>query len=146
MAADAWVAYDQFMLEKSNGTQDLDNDTFSVILMTSTYTPNTATDTTYAGINANEVANGNGYATGGVTRTQTLTKTAGNINFTLTNPAWTASGGNIVARYAVIRNNTSGGLVAYSLLDNTPDDITVVDGNTFTIDIATNTVYDETRA
>ena len=145
MAADAWVVYDQFMLEKSNGTQDLDSDSFSVILMTNGYTPNSASDTTYAGINSNEVGSANGYSSGGIASTATLTKTAGNINFTLANVQWTASGGSIVSRFAVIRNTTTGGIVAYSLLDNTPADVTVTDGNTLSLDIATNTVYDETR-
>lgn len=145
MASSAWTVYDQFMLEKSNGTQDLDSDVFAVILMTVSYTPNSASDVSYAGINANEVANGFGYSTGGVIRAATLTKTAGNINFTLLNPTWTAAGGSILCHYAVIKNNTTGGLVAYSQLDTTPDDVTVGDGNTLTIDIATNSVYDESR-
>ena len=145
MAADKWLVYDQFMLEKSNGTQDLDTDTFSVILMTSTYTPDLETDTTYAGINANEVTGANGYTSGGITTTPTLTKLSRQITTTFSDVSWTASGGSIVCRYAVIKNNTTGGLVAYSLLDNTPADITVTDTNSLNIDISSNSVYDESR-
>ena len=48
---------------------------------------------------------------------------------------WTASGGSIVARFAVIYSSTSGKLVAYCLLDTTPADITTTTGNTLTITI-----------
>lgn len=145
MSADAWVVYDQFMLEKSNGVQDLDDDVFAVILLNSTYVPNTASDVSYAGINANELPTLNGYTAGGVNVTPSLTKTAGNIEFSTSNPTFAAAGGDLTFRTAVIRNVTTGGLVAYSVLDGTPADTIISNGNGLQVDISTNAVYDESR-
>lgn len=145
MSAGPWQIYDQFMLEKSNGTQDLDTDIFKVILMLSTYTPDLAADVTYVGIGGDEVATNFGYTQGGKIVAATLTKTSGNINFSSANVDWTASGGSVVCRYAVTINSTTGGLVAYSLLDVTPDDITLTNTNTLTLNISVNDIFDETR-
>ncbi len=146
-APSQWFTYDSFILGKSNGTYDLDSDTFNVILMTSSYVPNLETDSVYTDIIANEVANSNGYTTGGVVTAATLTGTSGVVNFNLANPTWTASGGSIVGHYAVIIDNnvTNGGLVAYCQLDIAPADITILDGKTVILDITTNSVYDESR-
>lgn len=137
MAADAWIRYNGFSEYLGDGTIDMDNDTFKMQLHTSTYTPavthDVLTDLT------NEVANGNGYTTGGVTLSGvTWTRSTTTVTFDATDAQWTASGGSIVARYAVIYDDTPSGtptdpLVAYSLLDDTPADVTVADGNTLTI-------------
>ena len=52
-----------------------------------------------------------------------------------TNPVWTASGGSITARYAVIYDDThaSKQAVCVCLLDTTPADVTATSGNTFTV-------------
>ena len=146
MSAGPWQLYDSFMLEKSSAVQNLDTDAFSVILMTSTYAPDLAVDSTYVGIIANEVADGFGYLAGGESvGTGLLTPTSGNINFSLIAAAWLATGDSIVTRYAVIINTTTGGLVGYSLLDITPGDITLTNTNTLTVDIPTNDVFNEVR-
>jgi hypothetical protein len=141
MAADAWIRYNGFSEYLGDGTIDMDNDTFKVQLHTSTYTPavthDVLTDLT------NEVANGNGYTTGGVTLTSpTWTRSGATVTFDAADAQWTASGGSIVARYAVIYDDTptspANPLVAYSLLDNTPADVTVADGTTLTIAFHTN--------
>lgn len=49
------------------------------------------------------------------------------------NPSWTASGGSITARYAVIYE-VGGDVLAFVLLDNAPADVTATDGNPLTID------------
>jgi len=48
---------------------------------------------------------------------------------------FTAAGGSIVCRFAVIYNWTHADdlLVAFSLLDNSPADVTATNGNTLTI-------------
>ena len=46
--------------------------------------------------------------------------------------SWTASGGSIVARFAVLYE-VSGDVLAYCLLDSTPADVTTTAGNTLTI-------------
>jgi len=147
MAAGPWIVYDNFMLEKSNGTQDLSatGDDFYVILLDSGYTPATTTDATYAGINGDELTTANGYTVGGDQATPSLTKTAGNIKFSLTDVSWAVVTATITAHYAVIRNDTTGGLVGYCLLDSTDADVTIEVGNTLSIDISTNAVYNEAR-
>jgi hypothetical protein len=50
------------------------------------------------------------------------------------NPVWTASGGSIVARFAVLYKVSSDDVMAYCLLDATPADVTVTTGNTLTLD------------
>ena len=49
-----------------------------------------------------------------------------------TDPVWTASGGSITARFAVIYE-VSGRVLCYATLDSTPADVTATDGNTFTV-------------
>ncbi|MEO7836209.1 MAG: hypothetical protein ABIS21_01045 [Acidimicrobiales bacterium] len=49
-----------------------------------------------------------------------------------TDPVWTASGGSIVARYAVIYE-VAGRVLCYALLDSTPADVTATTGNTLTV-------------
>lgn len=138
MAADAWKVYNKAKEYIGDGTIDLDGDTFKVMLATSSYTPllthSTKTDVT------NEVANGNGYTTGGVTVTATWSESTGTVTFDSDDPSWTASGGSITARYAVLYDDTptspADPVIAYCLLDNAPADVTAVDGADFTIQLA----------
>jgi hypothetical protein len=121
-----------------NGTFDLDTDSFRVALFTSSSNLGSGT-TTYASTTG-EVANGNGYTTGGVAVTLTLSGSAPVTVDFATEPTWTASGGPIVARYAAIYE--VGGLVlCYCLLDATPADITIPDGMTFTLATGPNGIF-----
>lgn len=139
MAADAWFRYNKFPEYLGDGTIDMDDDTFKVQLHTSTHTP-ALSDALLSDLD-NEVANGNGYTTGGYTIVSpTWVESSGTVTFDSADPAWTASGGSITARYAMIYDDTPGSpaenpLVAYSLLDNSPADVSVTDGNTLTIQI-----------
>lgn len=57
------------------------------------------------------------------------------MTFDATDPAvWTASGGSIVARYAVLYE-VGGNVLAYCLLDSAPADVTATTGNTLTFTI-----------
>jgi hypothetical protein len=104
--------------------------TFKCALFLST--SNIATgSTTYAGL-TNEVANANGYTTGGITVTYSLSGTSSVTAGFTTNPVWTASGGSIVARFAVVYK-ASGDVFSFFLLDSTPADVTVTSGNTLTV-------------
>ena len=143
MAADAWKVYNKTKEYIGDGTIDLDagDAFFSVILVTSSYTP-ALTHSTYADVSANEVANGNGYTTGGdFPGTTTWTESSGTVTFDSADPSWTASGGSITARYAVLVHVAAGTgvpqstdkILAYCLLDNTPADVSAADGNAFTI-------------
>src|ERR1043165_8127642 len=100
MAAGAWTFTNGARTKLLDGTFDIDSDTFKMALFLSTSDIG-ATETTYAGV-TNEHANANGYTTGGIAVTLTL---AGTTTITMdiqTDPVWTASGGSIVARFAVI--------------------------------------------
>jgi hypothetical protein len=74
----------------------------------------------------NEHANGNGYTTGGQAFTgETWTKSGSVATFDCDNVVWTASGGSIVARFAVIYCNATVNsivkpLLCVCLLDTTP--------------------------
>jgi len=62
-----------------------------------------------------EVANGNGYTTGGnATTTTSASQTAGTYKLVLTSPSvWTASGAGFTFQYAILTDSTSGTNVAY---------------------------------
>ena len=78
-----------------------------------------------------------GYETGGKTIATTWTQTAGTATFGVANPSWVATGGSIVARFAVLYSDTATNkdLIAYCILDSTPADVTCTVGNTLTIEI-----------
>jgi hypothetical protein len=131
MAAGAWTLPNSARTDLLNGTFDLDTDTFKVALFLSTSNIG-AGSTTYAGV-TNEHANANGYTTGGITVSPLVLAgtTSVTVDFT-TDPVWTASGGSITARFAVLYES-GGRVLAYCLLDSTPADVTATTGNTLTI-------------
>lgn len=126
--------YNSFRKYVADGTIDLDTHTFKVMLVASGYTPSTAhtvkTDVT------NELSTANGYTAGGATLgSVTWSHSGGTATFDAADTVWTASGGSIVARYAVIYDDTAANdeLVCYILLDTTPADVTTTAGNTLTL-------------
>lgn len=112
--------------------------TYKVTLHTATYTPNATTHAVYADL-TNELATANGYTNGGYTLVSPSWTESGTVAIMDANDAvWTASGGSITARYAVLRvtgtfNTQVDPLIAYILLDTTPADVTATDGNTLTL-------------
>lgn len=130
-AAGAWTFPDSARTDLLNGTFDLDSDTWKMALFLSTSNIGAAS-TTYAGV-TNEHANANGYTTGGVAITLSLSGTT-TVTADSTDATWNASGGSIVARFAVIYE-VGGRVLAYSLLDTAPADITVTTGNSLTVAI-----------
>lgn len=138
-AAGKWKLYELGKQHLSDGTFDLDSNTFKCALYTSSSNANTLTTSSILADITNQVAQANGYTTGGNTLTGvTWTNSSGTMTFTGTIPAWTASGGSITARFAVIYGSgTLNGLVnpilCVCLLDTTPADVTATDGNTFTV-------------
>lgn len=133
MAAGKWVFTNQALQSLLNGDFDLDaTAAFKVALFLSGAAVS-ATTTTYASISADEHANANGYTTGGVSP-GTLTL-SGTTTVTIDAPSdcvWTASGGSIVARWSVLYE-VGGNVLAYSLLDSTPANVTATTGNTITV-------------
>ena len=111
--------------------------TIKVTLHSSTYTF-AATHSVYADL-TNELTTANGYTNGGATLTSvTFSQTSGTATFDAADTTWTASGGSIVARRAVIRvvgtiNSQVDPLIASILLDTTPADVTTTTGNVLTL-------------
>lgn len=135
MAAGKWKLYESAKEFIGDGTIDLDTHTFKIALFLSTSNCNTLTHDQLADL-TNEHANANGYTTGGNTLgSVTWTRSGGTTTFDAADASWTASGGSIVARFAVIYDDTAAGdeLVAVCLLDTTPADVTATTGNTFPI-------------
>jgi hypothetical protein len=125
--------YDSFRERLSNGII-LETDTFKVMLVSSSYTFSAA-HTQKSDI-TNELATANGYTAGGATLgSVTWGHSSGTATFDAADTVWTASGGSIVARRAVIYSDTSTNdlLVASVLLDTTPADVTTTTGNTLTL-------------
>jgi hypothetical protein len=116
------------------GKIDWLSDVIKVALFAATYTPAQDTDELYSGISANEVANGNGYTTGGNTAASaTVAYTAGTnlATFDAADPAtWTASGAGFAFRYAVTYDSTTGLLIGYNDYGST---LTLNVGDTFTL-------------
>lgn len=138
MAAGAWAFTNTGRTSLLNGTFDIDSDSYKMALFLSTSNIGAAS-TTYAGL-TNEHANANGYTTGGIAVTLTLAGTTTVTVDVSADPTWTASGGSIVARFAVIYE-VSGNVLCYCLLDSTPADVTVTTGNTLTVTISASGVF-----
>lgn len=135
MAAGTFTLYNSVAELIADGTIDLDSHTFKLVLLTSSYTPSLAHDE-YADISGSEVANANGYTTGGATLASvTWGQTSGVATFDSDNVVWTATGGSITARYAALYDDTSTNdkLIGYVLLDTAPADLTATAGNTLTV-------------
>lgn len=138
-----WQIPDLAHLNFFNAT-DLLNATaanFRIALVSSAFTPNLATDELWAAASGSEIANGQGYTTGGlVPPSIALSQTAGVVKFTASPTIWTATGTGIPAwRRAVLYylgtlNGKANPLAAYFLGDSAPADIPLTTaGNTLTI-------------
>ena len=130
MAAGAWVMTNTTRTKLLNGTFDLDSDTFKMALFQSTSNLGPAS-TTFAGV-TNEVGTTNtGYSAGGEAITLTLSGTTTVKVDIATDPVWTAGSAGLTARYACIYE-VGGDVLCYCLLDSTPADVSVTEGNTLT--------------
>jgi len=138
MTADAWIFYNTFREYMADGTIDLDGDTFIMGLVTSSYSPDYENHTILGDI-TNEVS-GNGYARD--TLVATWTRSTTTVTFDSDDGVFTASGGSIVCYRAFIFDDTVSSpvkpLVCISLLDNTPQNVTVTDGNSLTVEMHTS--------
>lgn len=139
MAAGAWTFTNEGRTKIQDGTLVVGTDTFKMALFLSTSNIG-ATSTTFAGL-TNEHAAANGYTAGGASITLAHSGTTTVKTDIGTDPVWTASGGSIVARFAVIYE-VGGNVLCYCLLDSTPADVTVTDGNTLTVAAHASGVYD----
>jgi hypothetical protein len=138
MAAGAWTFTDAMRTNLVTGVY-LAADTYKMALFLSTSNIGAAS-TTYAGV-SNEHANANGYTTGGETVDITVAGTT-TVTFDIaTDPVWTASGGSIIARFAVIYE-VGGNVMVYCLLEAVgPADVTATNGNTLTVQTHASGVF-----
>lgn len=130
MAAGPWTFTNTARIKILNGQFDLDSDSFKCALFQSTSNIGAAS-TTYAGV-TNEVAAANGYTTGGVAVSLSLSGTTTVVADFAVNPSWLATSGSIAARFAVLYE-VGGDVLCYCLLDTTPADVVATAGNTFTV-------------
>lgn len=108
----ASLIYNKFLDNVVRGSFNFASDTFKVMLVTSSYTPNKDTHEDRADV-TNEVS-GTGYTTGGTATTPTITLDTSNdrVDLTFSNVSWASA--TITARAAVIYKST--GTAANDLL------------------------------
>ena len=116
MSASNWFLFGPAVEAIADGTIDLDNDTFRIALVTSSWTPDQSADDTWSDLSANEVANGNGYATHGKVLTQGVSRSGLVVTFDGDDQSWTSS--TITAKYAVLVRdaNADGSLAGTDLV------------------------------
>lgn len=130
--------YESAKLAWANGAIDFDTHSFKINLYLSTSNANTLTAATITQLSdiTNQVATAFGYTQNTKAVTITTANSGGTITIDeTTNPSWTASGGSITARFAVIYDDTHATDMPcfVCLLDTAPADVTATDGGTFTI-------------
>lgn len=134
MAASPWLVHDKAIQKITQGLVDLDSNVLVVRLYSSASNVHTATvdDATTA---TNELGTASGYTAGGDLVIGTATESAGVTTIGLTDAVWDAAGGPITARYAALVDisTTPDTVVASTLLDTTPGDVTAADGSQFVV-------------
>ena len=145
MAATAWSFYNSFREKIGEGDFDLSGTSvgFYMALHTSAASAlvNTKTLSTQASL-ANEVANGNGYATGGasVTSRTWASVATDKYRFDSTAVVWTATGGTIAnIKYEVVYQ-AGGKLVCFSKL--TTSQFTLAEDNTLTVTPSASGIFE----
>lgn len=134
----AFVKFHSFVEHLAEKVHNLGSDTLKIALTNTA--PNASTNTVLADIT--QVANGNGYTTGGTAVTVTGSSQTGGT-YALTQSAdvvFTATGGSIPSfRYAVLYNDTptspADPLIGYWDYGSS---VTLAVGETFTVDMSTN--------
>lgn len=141
MAATAWSIYNKAKKKLGNGTIQLGTNVLKVQLHTSASNASTFTLSTAASV-SNEVANGNGYTTGGKSLTSvtwTTGASAKQYRLDAADPVWTATGGTIAnIKFAVIKNS-AGQALCWSRL--TTAQFAVATGNTLTLTLNASGIF-----
>lgn len=100
----------QFMLECLRKEHDIEDDTLKIILLGSAFAFDPDTHATYSDVSASEIANGNGYTTGGDTLTNvdaSIDTVGDKVDIAADSVTWTASGGAIPTVGSAIVYNDS---------------------------------------
>jgi len=96
--------YNRFKANLMNKVVDLEGDTIKVALLDDSHSF-TATNTIWGNVSANELANGNGYTTGGATLAGKAVTEAATTLWNADDAAWTSA--TFSAWHAVIYDNTA---------------------------------------
>ena len=134
----AFTKFNQFVADLASGVHQCQTGTSHAFKVMFTNAEPAATAAVYGDLSGNELANGNGYTTGGLdTGTVTGAQTSGTFKFTLgTDPVLTATGACGPFRYAVLYNNTPTSplkpLIGYWDYGSS---VTLNSGETFTVDL-----------
>ncbi len=132
MAAGSWTWFNRAKGRPGTGTINYTGDTLKLALTTSSQALSatfvgSSTNCLYADL-TNEVANGNGYTTGGVTLASvTWTQSTGTWTFDCADSSWTSA--SFTAKYGVLYDDTASGkpLLLFFELD-TGGSVTVTNG------------------
>lgn len=123
MAAGTFTVLRRAKTKMVNGTIDLDTHTIKAALVTSALSltddyAGTSTDARYADLGANEVANGSGYTTGGVTLSGvSLTRSGATVTFTSNPASWSSA--TFTAKWIVLyADNTNDDIIGYMELES----------------------------
>lgn len=145
MAASAYLLYNRAKRKIGAGTINLTAGIPRMAFFTSASNASTVTLSILSQV-TNQVANGNGYVTGGKSLTGVAWTTgvsAGQIKFDSNDPLWTATGGNIAnVKFGVIHFSAgaaSGHLLCWSKLSTAQ--FTVSSGNTLTVQQAATGIF-----
>lgn len=121
--------FNSFVDALSKKVHNLNSDTLKVML---TDSAPIATNTQKS--NLTEIANGNGYTTGGATTAQTLSNSSGTEKLICADVTFTASGGAIAQfRYVVLYNSTATNSELIGWWDF-GSEVNLASGATFTVD------------
>lgn len=133
------------------GQMDLLSDTIKATLHNNTWVPNIDTNEAFADA-TNELTTANGYTANGISLANKLLtyNATGNVTtFTADDFSWTAAGGSLVFRYVVFHDDSIGTgppvkpLIGY-IDANAGANLTLADGNTFTVDITASGLFTAT--
>ena len=125
--------FNQFVQDMGDGVMDLATDTIKAML---TNTAPVATNHVYGDISSTELANGNGYTTGGATVAGTgYTNSSGTSTFTANPTTWTSNTGSMGPfRYVVYYDSTPATKTLICWYDyGSSITLNGADGDTFTI-------------
>lgn len=105
----AGTAYNMFKKLLLDGSIDFTNDTFKMILLPDTHTPDIDADEYYDDVSGDELTTDGGYTAGGATlagKAVTVDDTDDEGVFDCTDISWTADGTGFTARYAILYKDT----------------------------------------
>ena len=125
--------YNQFGLNVGSGAHALPSNTYKVLLVSSSYTPDLEAHTDLSDI-TNELS-GSGYSRQTLTGV-TWTRTGATAKLDFNNPQFSASGGTLTARRYVVFDDTANLLMATGLINDADVDVAITDGNQLTINVA----------